>query len=202
VMRQSPGVNRQKSLETIIRRLALFLVCLKNLVKEMIRKHYWLLAWIGIVAALGIAIGSQAMAQTGLPTSPTRPIATNFFQGRGVAQGAAFTQGRNTNLALTLDGDNFGLELTEIQAASTRGQPIARVQYRGAITRRSDDAANPNSFSLNTRVRSFDSSDNFRIITNTTGTCRIEVFDSRVISSSCNTVADNSSTQFLGLEQF
>jgi hypothetical protein len=51
-------------------------------------------------------------------------------------------------------------------------------------------------------VRSFDSSANLRIITNTTGTCRIEVFNSRVLASNCSTVADDSSTEFLGLEQF
>lgn len=41
-----------------------------------------------------------------------------------------------------------------------------------------------------------------RIITNTTGSCRIEVFDARVIYANCNTVVDNSSIRFLGLEQF
>jgi hypothetical protein len=58
------------------------------------------------------------------------------------------------------------------------------------------------SFTLTTRVRSFDSSETLRIVTNTTGTCRIEVFDARINYINCNTVVDNSSTRFLGLEQF
>ncbi|WP_277882054.1 hypothetical protein [Phormidium tenue] len=41
-----------------------------------------------------------------------------MFQGRGVAQGAAFNRGRNANVALTFDGKNFGLELTEIQPSN------------------------------------------------------------------------------------
>ncbi len=149
------------------------------------------------VAALGVMLMAPAIAQI-----PSRPGPTNLSQGRGVAQGAAFNRGRNANVTLTLDGENFGLELTEIQAANVRGQSPRRVQYRGAITRRTDDPANANSFSLFTRVRSFDSSQNLRIITNTTGTCRIEVFDARVLSSNCSTIADNSETDFLGLEQF
>ena len=160
-----------------------------------------LMGFIGIVAAMGVVWVSQATAQTNSPT-PSRPATMTFFQGRGVAQGAAFNQGRNANVALTLDGNNFGLELTEIQASNVRGQAPGRVQYRGSITRRSDEPGRANSFTLNTRVSSFDSSQNLRILTNTAGTCRLEVFNSRVISSSCSTVADNSSTQFLGLEQF
>jgi hypothetical protein len=95
------------------------------------------------------------------------------FQGRGVAQGAAFNRGRNANVALTLDGESFGLELTEILASNVRNQTPARVQYRGAITNRTDEPGTANSFSLFARVRSFDSSANLRIITNTTGICRI-----------------------------
>lgn len=123
-------------------------------------------------------------------------ISLLLSQGRGVAQGAAFSRGRNANLALTLDGENFGLELTEIQSSNVRSQAPGRVQYRGAMTRHTDDPANANSFSLFARVRSFDSSQNLRIITNTTGTCRIEVFNSRVLSSDCSTIADDSSTEF------
>ncbi|MBD1872919.1 hypothetical protein H6F75_05455 [Nodosilinea sp. FACHB-131] len=152
----------------------------------------------GAIAALGVAL----IAPTTQAQIPNRPAPTNLSQGRGVAQGASFNRGRNANVTLNLDGENFGLELTEILPSNVRGQSLARVQYRGAITRRTNDPANANSFSLFTRVRSFDSSANLRIITNTTGTCRIEVFNSRVISSDCSTIADNSSTEFLGLEQF
>lgn len=155
-----------------------------------------------IISTLGIALVPYARAQAPTPISPTRPTPAIFFQGRGVAQGAAFNRGRNTNVALTLEGENYSLEMTEILSSNVRNQQPARLQYRGAINRRTDDPANANSFSLFTRVRSFDSSANLRIITNTTGTCRIEVFNSRVLSSDCSTIADNSETDFLGLEQF
>jgi len=153
------------------------------------------------VVVLGVALTPLAIAETNVPT-PARSGAANFFQGRGIAQGATFAKGRNTNISLTLDGENFGLEMIEILPSNTRNQQAGRVQYRGVILRRTDKSGTPNSFSLNTRVRSFDSSANLRVLTNTTGTCRVEVFNSRVIASNCNTVANDSSTQFLGLEQF
>jgi hypothetical protein len=151
----------------------------------------------GISAALVAMASPMVQAQI-----PGRPPSGTLFQGRGVVQGAAFNRGRNANVTLTLDGENFGLEMTEILPSNVRGQPPGRVQYRGAITRRTDDPNQANSFSLFTRVRSFDSSQNLRIITNTTGTCRIEVFNAKVLASSCSTIADDSSTEFLGLEQF
>jgi hypothetical protein len=127
----------------------------------------------------------------------SRPPSQRSFQGRGVAQGSAFNMGRNANVSLTIDRDNFGLELAE--PPGTR----ARVQYRGAVIRQQGTGStNPSNFTLDGRVRSFNSSANLRVISNTTGTCRIEVFDARVISSSCRTAAADSTTQFLGLEQF
>jgi hypothetical protein len=156
-------------------------------------KNRQFIGFIGAVAVLGGLWSSQAIAQS-------RP-STEFFQGRGVAQGAAFSQGRNANVSLTLDGNNFGLEMTEPQAAN-RSRAPGRVQYRGAIVRRTPNSGGPNNFTLTTRVRSFDSSEIFRVLPNTTGTCRIEVFDARVIYSNCTTVADDGSTRFLGLEQF
>jgi hypothetical protein len=126
----------------------------------------------------------------------TRPVAQTNFEGRGVAQGAAFTRGRNANVFLTIDSDNFVLELVE-----PRGS--ARVQYRGAVIRRqSDRSENSSSFTLDGRVRTTTSSDNLRSLNNTTGTCRVKVFDSRVNSINCNTVTSDSSARFLGLEQF
>lgn len=138
------------------------------------------------------------------PTPPAPPTASQSnFQGRGVAQGSAFTRGRTANVSLTLDRDNFSLELAEPSAVGQRGQEsAARVQYRGIIRQRQNNQGNSAGFTLSTRVRSFDSSTNLRVITNTTGTCRIVVFDSRVISTNCRTAADNSDTEFLGLEQF
>jgi hypothetical protein len=149
-----------------------------------------LLGLTGVVVALSLPILPRALAQLSQSN-------LSNFQGRGVAQGSAFTQGRNANASLTLDRDNFGLELSE------RTGTGARVQYRGSIIRRqAAGSANSNSFTLDGRIRTFNSSNNLRVLNNTTGTCRIEVFDARVISSSCNAVAADSSTRFLGLEQF
>ncbi len=160
----------------------------------MLKQQRFLLGLISCIAAIGWFWFSAAEAQPN--------ATTGSFQGRGIAQGAVFSQGRNANVALTLDGNNFGLEMTQFQGTHLQNQSPARIQYRGQVARRTNDASGPNSFTLTTRVRSFDSSENLRIITNTTGTCRLEVFDARVIYINCNTVADNSSTRFLGLEQF
>jgi hypothetical protein len=153
--------------------------------------------FIGVFGCAAVAGGLQipaAIAQT--RTNP------EFFQGRGVAQGSVFSRGRNANLALTLDGENFSLEMTEPETNSTRNRAPRRAQYRGVIVRRNEESSERNSFVLFTRVRSFDSSETLRVISNTTGTCRLEVFDARIIDSNCSTVTDNSSTRFLGLEQF
>jgi hypothetical protein len=160
----------------------------------MLKPKQLLIGFVGCIAAIGVLWFPQAMAQT----SPT----TGSFQGRGVAQGAVFSQGRNAEVTLTLDRDNFGLEMTQPQGTHLQNQAPARIQYRGAVSRRTNNTNGPSSFTLTTRVRSFDSSENLRIITNTTGTCRIEVFDARVNYINCTTVADNSATRFLGLEQF
>lgn len=146
---------------------------------------------------IGLTVVAGAMSLFLLSSATAQSRSTDGrFEGRGVAQGAAFTRGRNTNVILTTDRDNFILEMAE---PSLRG---ARVQYRGAIVRRRDASRDTNSFTLDARVRSFDTSASLRPITTTTGTCRIEVFDARVISSNCNAVANDSSTRFLGLEQF
>ena len=130
------------------------------------------------------------------PSNSTHP--TNF-QGRGVAQGSAFTRGRTATTALTIDRDNFGFELTE--PGGRTDAPRARVQYRGAVIRRTNNSTS-GGFTLDGRVRSFTSSANLRVLNNTTGTCRIEVVNSLVISSTCRAATAESSTQFLGLEQF
>lgn len=166
------------------------------------KKQFKLFVALTATSALGLALvlpgnlSADAQSTPAPQRSPSRPTATNFA-GRGVAHGAVFNQGRNVNVTLTVDSDNFGLEMTE-QSSRTPG----RVQYRGVVMRRNADSRNPNSFTLDTRVRSFDTSANLRVLNNTTGTCRMEVFDSRVISSNCTTVSDNSSTRFLGLERF
>lgn len=141
-------------------------------------------------APANVSIVAQAT-----PSNATRPTS---FQGRGVAQGSAFTRGRTATTALTIERDNFGFELTE--PGGQTDAPRARVQYRGAVIRRTNVSSN--GFTLDGRVRSYTSSANLRVLNNTTGTCRIEVFDSRVISSTCRAATAESSTQFLGLEQF
>lgn len=148
---------------------------------------------VAVVWLLGFA---PAIAQRNPPNQ--------FFEGRGIAQGAAFSRGRNAHVTLTMDGDNFSLELTEPPATNTTTQnrrPL-RIQYRGVISRRDNDSSNSSSFTLNTRVRSFDSSENLRVLTNTAGTCRLEVFGARVVYSNCKTASNDSSIRFIGLEQF
>jgi len=155
----------------------------------MLNQKQLLTGLTGLLVATSLVAMPQAMAQRSRTT----------FEGRGVAQGAVFTQGRNANVNLTLDGDNFSLEMQE---SGGRSSDRGRVQYRGAVIRRSNTSTNANNFTVSTRVRSFDSSDSLRVVSNTTGTCRMEVFDARVISIACDTLTDNSSTRFLGLEQF
>lgn len=152
---------------------------------------------IGVAAVVGLFGFSSAIAQ--------RNPSNQFFQGRGIAQGAAFARGRNAHVTLTLEGNNFSLELTDPPATNTtntQNQPPTRIQYRGVVSRRDNDSNNPSNFTLNTRVRSFDSTESLRVITNTAGTCRLEVFGARVVYSHCKTAANDSSVRFLGLEQF
>lgn len=176
----------------------------------MFKQIHCLIGCIGLVAAISLSLLPGATAQTSqqetqirqstlghsTPVAQTTRTTQTNFEGRGVAQGSAFTRGRNANAILTFDGDNFGLELLE-----PRGDR-ARVQYRGSVIRQTNDSSNSSSFTLDGRVQSFTSSGNLRVRNNTIGTCRIEVFDARVVSSNCNSVASDSSIRFLGLEQF
>ena len=175
----------------------------------MLQQIQFLIGLTAFAATMHLSLLPHATAQNnqqkvpvgqGTSSNLNLPLAQNNrpqeFQGRGVAQGSAFTRGRNANVSLTIDRDNFGFELAE--PPGTR----ARVQYRGAVIRRTNNSTNAGNFTLDGRVRSYNSSANLRVISNTTGTCRIEVFDARVISSTCRTAANDSTTQFLGLEQF
>lgn len=170
-------------------------------------------ALLGLMAggtALGVLVLPAVLAQvqtqgdqptpiTPMSTPRATPTATpqTEFQGRGVAQGSAFNKGRNVNVVLSLTrNNNFILNLSE--PPGTR----ARAEYRGSIMRRNDTTNSPNSFTLDGRVQTFDSSASQRILSNTTGTCRIEVFNRRVISSNCRAATSDSNIQFLGLEQF
>jgi hypothetical protein len=162
---------------------------------------------IGLTAfatVMGTSVFSTVMAQTVKPlpqiaqadiAPATRPAPVrNNFEGRGVAQGSTFTRGRNATAVLTIDRNNYTFELTE------RGTGRARVRYEGIVNRQSSGGAN--SFTLDGRVQRFSSSEKLRLINVSTGNCRIEVFDARVVSSNCRSVVPNSTTQFLGVEQF
>lgn len=151
-----------------------------------------LVGFIGLTIAASLASAARATMENE-PGILLAQSASMSMQGRGIAQGSAFTGGRTANTALTIDGNSFGLEIVE--PPGTR----ARVQYRGAVIRRN---GNSSSFTLDGRVQTFNSTDNLRLRGTTTGTCRIEVSNSIVTSSTCNTVTDNSGTRFLGLEQF
>ncbi len=128
------------------------------------------------------------------PATRQRPT-QNEFEGRGVAHGSVFTRGRNVNTSLTINKGRFVYNMAQPPGTRTR------VRYQGSVVRQTPGSS-ARSFVLDGRVQTFDSSASTRIFNNTTGNCRIEVFDSRVISSSCRSVAPDSSTQFLGLEQF
>jgi hypothetical protein len=51
-------------------------------------------------------------------------------------------------------------------------------------------------------VESFASSLNNRRVVDSTGTCRLEVFDGRIVDISCSTNLPNSTTFFTGMKQF
>lgn len=166
----------------------------------MTRKIHGLIGCLvlaGVVSLPLLSKAAQYPMQLGqmTPGATSRPAQTDF-QGRGVAQGSTFTRGRNANVSLTVNQGSFILNLAEPPGNR------ARVLYRGSVVRQNNTPSNPNSFTLDGRVQTFDSSANTRILNNTTGTCRIEVFDARVISSSCRAATSDSTTQFLGLEQF
>jgi len=167
----------------------------------MFKSISFLLGWTTLIGVVSMPLLTQAQTNPSDP-APVAPAAAQTnqrtsFDGRGVAQGAAFTRGRNADVSLSLTRSNFIFDMREPRNARTR------VQYRGSVVRQNQKGGpNSNSFVLDGRVQTFDSSDNQRILNNTTGTCRIEVFDGRVISSTCRSATSNSTTQFLGLEQF
>ncbi len=134
----------------------------------------------------------------GTPPANSTPPTEGTFQGKGLTTGSVFSVGRNVGATLNFNQtNNFSLSL-----AVPAGNP-AEVNYNGAITRRrAGNSMGSNGFTLEGQVRAFASSANGLRVINTSGKCFIEVFDSRVISSSCNTSVPNSSTQFKGKVQF
>lgn len=124
------------------------------------------------------------------------PTEGNFI-GKGLASGSVFGPERETDASLNFNGKNFSLSLAVPPGTG------AQVNYQGKVTRmRGTGSTNSNSFILQGTVRTFASSTNNLQVVNTTGNCTIEVFDARVISTSCNTTARESSTRFRGMNQF
>jgi hypothetical protein len=124
--------------------------------------------------------------------------AEGTFSGRGLASGSVFGNEREAEALLNFNQtNNFSFSLAVPPGTG------AQVQYAGRITRiRRASSGGSHSFVLQGRVQSFASSANNLQVINATGTCDIEVFDARVISSSCNTRLRDSGTRFEGLLQF
>lgn len=170
----------------------------------MVKQIHVLIGCSAVAGVMSFSLLSYAQAQIeqqstplgqATPSQTTRPAPTDF-EGRGVAHGSVFTRGRNVNVSLTVNQGRFSYDMAQPPGTRTR------VRYQGSVARQSNTGNNARSFTLDGRVQTFDSSASNRIFNNTTGNCRIEVFDSRVISSTCRSVAPDSNTQFLGLEQF
>jgi len=141
---------------------------------------------------------SVTLTGGGNTTPPANATPTEgSFQGRGTASGAVFGRGRQTDASLDFNRGNFSVGLSVPPGTG------AQVRYQGTINRlRSTNPNNPSSFVLEGRIRSFASSVNGLRVRNTSGNCRIEVFDARIVSSSCSANAPGSATQFRGMAQF
>ncbi|MGV0028601.1 hypothetical protein [Phormidesmis priestleyi] len=125
-------------------------------------------------------------------------ITSGTFEGRGIASGSVFTQGRQSNGFLNFNSNSNGFSLS-MAATAAQGMEI---NYNGTITRRQMGPSGSNSFILEGQVQTFATSTNNLRVVNTFGNCRIEVFDARIISSFCTTNVPNSATRFKGLAQF
>ncbi|EKQ66785.1 hypothetical protein OsccyDRAFT_4585 [Leptolyngbyaceae cyanobacterium JSC-12] len=119
------------------------------------------------------------------------------FQGRGIVSGSVFTAGRQADTMLNFNANNFSYGIAATAVSGTE------VNYQGIITqRRAGSSLGRNGFVLETKVQRFASSANNLRVQNASGSCRIEIFDARVVSSTCNIAIPNSSTRFDGLKQF
>lgn len=128
--------------------------------------------------------------------SPSTPV-EGSFSGRGRATGSVFGGGRQADASLNFNRGNFSLGLSVPPGTG------AQVNYSGTFKQlKASPSGNPNSFVLDGQVQGFASSANNLRVLNTHGTCRIEVFDGRVIDVSCHSNVRGSSTQFTGMKQF
>lgn len=135
-----------------------------------------------------------------LPNSDevTASTMSGTFFGRGLARGSVFGNEQVTDATLNLNGRNYSFAI-----AVPPGTGV-QVNYIGTVTRirQSSLSGSGNSFILQGRVQSFASSSNGMQLVNVAGNCEIEVFDSRVISTTCNTRLRDTRTHFDGLHQF
>lgn len=148
--------------------------------------------------ASAIAVISNLPSSGDGSGASTSPPTQGTFDGRGLARGSVFGDEQATDALLNMNGSNFSFSLSVPPGTGTQ------VNYIGTV-RRTRSAGSPRSnsgFILQGRVRSFASSANGMQVINATGDCEIEVFDARVISSSCNTRLRDSGTRFDGLQQF
>lgn len=120
------------------------------------------------------------------------------FEGRGLTRGAVFGDERQTDANLSFNSSSNRFSFSLFVPPGTAEQ----VNYNGTISRLRSIDANTNSFVLEGAVQSFATSANGLRVAETSGTCRIEMFDARIISSNCNTRVSNSRTVFEGLNQF
>ncbi len=116
--------------------------------------------------------------------------------GRGLTTGSIFTLGRQSDAFLTFNNNAYSLSL------AARYAPGLEVNYSGTITRHLPGTRGVNGFVLETQIDRFASAQNGMRVINTSGTCRIEVFDSLVVIADCTPQVQDGATQFRGMEQF
>jgi len=122
--------------------------------------------------------------------------AEGTMPGRGLTTGSIFTLGRQSDAVLNFNNNGFSLSLAARYASGME------VNYSGTITRRLPGTRGSNGFVLETQIDRFASSQNGMRVVNTSGTCRIEVFDSLVVIADCTPQVRDGATQFRGMEQF
>lgn len=139
---------------------------------------------IAITIATALSLSFQSGAQ---------PAEKAQFEGRGLATGSIFGVGRNVKVALNLSQNTFSLVLAVPQASSKQ-----EVHYTGTHASLRRGTVIPTSFTVEGSIQTFASSDdNLRAI-NSSGTCRIKILNSQVVSSVCNTRAAANATRFNG----
>jgi hypothetical protein len=153
------------------------------------------------VSTLNGTVLSVTLGGGGSPPSVTPPGASpptsGSFDGRGRATGAVFGGGRNADASLSFNQGRLSLQLFVPPGTGTQ------MQYQATFDSRRDiKATGATNFVIQARMQSFASSANGLRVTSSTGSCRIEVFDSRITSAICNSNRPGGSTRFTGMNQF